>query len=406
MHRMTSSLRTVPLADTLATAKSMAAGLGIVRVTDTTWLDCMGIPVFASIRPDAAPRSLCVNAGKGVHPEEARVGAYMEAIEFTLAEYRNRVIEMVISTPRQVIAQEHADFEFTDLCPILGRAVDPDGPLACVEAEDLTSGQRLMVPAELAFSPFPENPAQRIFGTSTNGLASGNTVAEATLHGLCEVIERDIRSFNYFRDRSQLVHLDHPVSDVDLLTAKVEAAGLEWALRYTPNEFGLPYLEGFILEASDDAPIAISQGAGLHLVKDIAAVRGLAEAAQSRLSYIHGGRDDLIERFEYFARFDGEVERRATSQTRARITDTCETVTYSAIADMSGSATGMPQALDALLQVLGHNGIHQVLRVVLSSPDSPLAVVKVIVPKLEHFQPTLRRVGPRLVKFADIEGAT
>ena len=36
--------------------------------------------------PTAAPGSLCVNAGKGLRSIEAEVGAYMEAIEFALAE--------------------------------------------------------------------------------------------------------------------------------------------------------------------------------------------------------------------------------------------------------------------------------------------------------------------------------
>jgi ribosomal protein S12 methylthiotransferase accessory factor len=31
-----------------------------------------------------------------------------------------------------------------------------------------------------------------LFRASSNGLAGGNTVGEALLHGLCEVIERDL----------------------------------------------------------------------------------------------------------------------------------------------------------------------------------------------------------------------
>ena len=66
-------------------ARSLARGLGISRVTDITRLDCVGVPVFASIRPDAQPGSLCVNAGKGITVGEARAGAYMEAIEYAFA---------------------------------------------------------------------------------------------------------------------------------------------------------------------------------------------------------------------------------------------------------------------------------------------------------------------------------
>ncbi|WP_086824496.1 YcaO-like family protein [Allokutzneria sp. NRRL B-24872] len=387
MHRLTSSLRSVPLADTAARAEAVAAGLGITRVTDTTWLDSVGIPVFASVRPSAAPGSLCVNAGKGVRPEEARVGALMEAIEFARAEYGARTVEVFDSTPHEVASQPGAEFDFVDLCPLLGRQVDPHGRLVCVMAEDIVDGTRIALPAELVFSPYKENPGQRIFGTSTNGLSSGNTVEEATLHGLAEVIERDVNAFNHIADRSRLVKLDNPPPEIAELVAKVEAAGLRAVLRYTPNEFGLPYVAGFILEPGDDVPIAIAHGAGLHPVRDIAAVRGLCEAAQSRLTGIHGGRDDLLAGGRYTPRA-GDV-----AALRARVTDATDAVRYSEI------PTHPVTSIDSALQLLLDRLQRKVYRVILSTMDS-LAAVRVIVPGLESLTHGLNRVGPRLAARA------
>ena len=90
VFRLSSSLREAPLEATLARARVVAAQLGITRVTEITRLDVVGVPVFASIRPDALPGSLCVNAGKGMSVDEARVGAYMEAIEFAFADLTAR----------------------------------------------------------------------------------------------------------------------------------------------------------------------------------------------------------------------------------------------------------------------------------------------------------------------------
>ncbi|MEU6072828.1 YcaO-like family protein [Micromonospora sp. NPDC047074] len=399
LHRMTSSLREVPLETTLSRAEALAGKLGITRVTDTTWLDCIGIPIFASIRPGATPGSLCVNAGKGVREAEARVGAYMEAIEFAYAEYGRRNIDVVATTPRAVAAQPDAGFEFVDLCPVLQVPVELDGPIDCVEAEDMISGNRILVPAELVFSPFLENRGQQIFGTSTNGLCSGNSIREATLHGLCEVIERDVQSFNYFRDSSRWVVVDDDLSDLADLLRRTEGAGLQGAVRYTASRYGLPYFQGFIMEPSDDAPIAISSGNGLHIVRDIAAVRGLSEAAQSRLSYIHGGRDDLTSRFEYFSGQDRRAERQATASLRARVLDRTDALPYSSIPDRSGEVSSIDGAIELLVDALRREGVGQVLRVLLSEPAADLAVVRVIVPKLEFFQPTLKRVGPRLARF-------
>ncbi|MGW4565261.1 YcaO-like family protein [Streptomyces sp. NPDC004561] len=97
-----------------------------------------------------------------------------------------------------------------------------------------------------------------------------------------------VQAFNHCRDTSRLVDFDAPAPDLDQLRTRVAAAGLRAEVRYTASEFGLPYVQGFIMEPTDDDPIAISVGSGLHPIKEIAAVRALAEAAQSRLSYTPG----------------------------------------------------------------------------------------------------------------------
>jgi len=398
---MTSSVRAVPLVETLARAQAMSGQLGISRVTDTTWLDRVGIPVFASIRPTAVPGSLCVNAGKGVHAVEAQVGAYMEAIEYALAEYDANRVEIVKSTPRVIGLQPNVDWSFLDLCPTIGQKVDGCAPIACVEADVLFSDERVLVPAELVFFPSPADVGQQVFGAGTNGLCSGNTVDEATLHGLAEVLERDVQAFNFVEDQSELVELDASVGDARGLAERVEAAGMQAVLRYTSNAYGLPYFEGYILESSDDDPVPISYGAGLHLIRDIAAVRALTEAAQSRLSTIHGGRDDLIERVHYFTRFDRPHEKRALGDLRHRVNDPRRSIRYSTVPSSMNESSSIDAMLRELAERLRAQGITQVLRVVLSPPDSPLAVVRVIVPKLESFKPPLTRVGPRLARALD-----
>ena len=176
MHVMTSSLRTKSLQDTLRAAHDVARRVGVTRVTDTTWMDRIGIPVFASIRPCAHRHSLAVNAGKGRMPMEAKVGAYMEAIEFAYAESSNHICALCALLPHDIQNQQTFPHTLTDLGPILGQRIVPDKPIACVEMAEIFSGETAFVPAELVFSPMSEDPGQRIYGTSTNGLASGNTV--------------------------------------------------------------------------------------------------------------------------------------------------------------------------------------------------------------------------------------
>lgn len=370
---------------------------GIVRVTDTTRLDRIGIPVFASIRPGAEHNSLCVNAGKGLHSEEARVGAYMEAIEFAAAEFKRRIVEPLELTPRAIVTQPSFRSQFVDLCPLLGRHVDPDEPVLSIYAEDIMRRERVAVPAELVFFPFNENPFSQIFGTSTNGLCSGNSVDEASVHGLCELIERDIQAFNFVQDAS--VYVTNIVNlEINILIAKIESSGLKPVLRYTPNLFGMPYFQAFILEPSDEAAIAISHGTGCHPIRSIAAVRALTEAAQSRLSYIHGGRDDIIERARYFAAQGRDVELRETARMRERVVSQQSSLPFEQVPDFSREidGIGVDGALKWLATRMAQVGFRQVVRVTLANKGG-LNVVRVIAPGLESFEPNLKRAGPRLL---------
>jgi ribosomal protein S12 methylthiotransferase accessory factor len=394
---MSSSLRDSTLEDTLLKARALAPALGITRVTDTTWLDRIGIPVYAGIRPGAAPGSLCVNAGKGLRPAEAEVGAYMEAIEYACAEYGHVSLPTRSLTPAQLTAQPAARFRFLDLCPLLGRAVDPAQPVVCVPSEDIDTGEQVWIPAELVYVPYRANPGQRIFGSSTNGLSSGNSLAEATLHGLAELIERDVHAHHLINDTSVLVATINTPTPVQALIDRIVASDLEVVLRHTANEFGLPFFHSYILEKDPDAAVSVAFGCGLHLYSDIAAVRAIAEAAQSRLTAIHGGRDDLIDRYDFFAGAGRDTETEATAAFRAAICRVEPHCAFGQVADLP-PLNSVTEALTRLRAVLRARGFAQTLRVDLSPPDSGIAVVRTIVPGLESFQPALKRAGTRLAR--------
>ena len=80
-------MRTLAPETTLLYAKQLAAAAGISEVSDITDLDVLGVPVCVSVRPNARGESFTF--GKGLHPVEAEVGAYIEALEFFLAEPGN-----------------------------------------------------------------------------------------------------------------------------------------------------------------------------------------------------------------------------------------------------------------------------------------------------------------------------
>lgn len=393
---LNSSLRAEPPRVTLRRARAVAARLGISRVTDITRLDWAGVPVYASVRPEALPGSLCVNAGKGLTPLEAQVGAYMEAIEYAFAEYGRSRLRVVRATPRDVLDGRTRPDAVLDFCPVMGAEVALDEEMECVEAEDVLTGERLLVPAELIFLPTPAHFRGRYFGSTSNGLASGNTLLEATVHALAEVIERDICSFQSVDDRSVLVEplsLPPPVSDI---ARSLAPKGLELHVRQLENEFRMPFFSAAVAETEGFDPVYVSAGFGCHPSRQIALTRAVCEAFQSRLSFIHGGRDDLNERHERFEGWASKRRARYAARLLAKFKGGRRRVRFEETVDHAEVLDGLESAFRVLLGALARNGFRRVLRVSYTPADFQLQVVRVLVPGLECFTETTTRVGARL----------
>jgi ribosomal protein S12 methylthiotransferase accessory factor len=378
-------------------AKALARVLGISRVTDITRLDCVGVPVFASIRPDAQPGSLCVNAGKGITVAEARVGAYMEAIEYAFAEYNRASLNVLWAPAGEIYEGKRRRDSILDFCPVMNAEIDLDEPLPCVETTDLSSGRKYLVPAELVFLPYPsELGGSRYFGSNSNGLCSGNSVLEATIHGIAEVIERDICSFQSINDSSELVSNRSLPAAVRKIESSLSAVGMNLYVRYVENIFRIPYFMAVVAESKVINPIYVSVGYGCHPLKEIALTRAVCEALQSRLSFIHGGRDDLVNRYERFKRASSKSQARYADHLLARVSKNGSAVRFGSIPDRSSAVVDLTSALDVLLDALAQNGFKRVLRLVYTPPDLSLQVLRVLVPRLECFTETTARVGVRL----------
>jgi len=396
--RLSSSLRARSAEQSLALVEPLAMSRGVSRVVDTTRLDRIGIPVYASIRPDAPASSICVNAGKGFTHAEAKIGAYMEAIEFSFAVPGRNVAQARLVTPADIVSSFKDGIRFLDFAPCIGRKVEATDAIAAVAGREGLSGLgEVLVPAELIFHPYDDNPGVALYGSTTNGLASGNTRQEALVHGLAEVMERHVSAFELVRNTSALVTLDDAPPKVRSMVQRIETAGLRCHLRHAANEFGLAYFTAHVLEPDERAPISIASGFGFHPNREIAAVRAIAEAVQGRLSYIHGGRDDLMKRYRWAERVGQDKELASTRQARDDVADGSRRISFGDVPDADvGSLAAAQQCLfDALRRV----GLNHVVEVALTDDDYPFQVVKVVVPGAEAFNLESQRVGPRLLKF-------
>jgi ribosomal protein S12 methylthiotransferase accessory factor len=392
-------MRTIAPETTLLYARQCAATAGITEVRDITDLDILGVPVYVSVRPQA--RGEAFTFGKGLRHVDAEVGAYMEALEFFYAEPGNGGVSTRWGSARDVAGQERADDAILDFVPLLQREIDLDGPLLLASAQNLASGDECAVPAELIFYP-ARNVGQSLFGSSTNGLASGNSPIEATIQALLELIERDIWSFECVRGASKLVESQSLPDEVREIVERAERNGLQLKVRTVPNDYGMPFFAAFVFDLNNPSRKNFNGGWACDLDRDRSLVRAVTEAAQSRVAFIHGGRKVPRSRAASLTS-DAQEEAKLVRQHMLGVSDPRQQVSLTDIPDLAVAGT-LQQKLDAIIERLRRVVQEPIYRVVFTSSESPLQVVRVVMPLLENLKETRVRVGRRLKAAIDSLG--
>ncbi|VVB96092.1 YcaO cyclodehydratase, ATP-ad Mg2+-binding [uncultured archaeon] len=284
---------------TLATTTKLLPRIGVTRIANITDLDRVGIPVFSAIRPSAAAGAISIYSGKGANETNARISAIMESFERCLAEQPEVSINLSgipLNTQRASDTYESLSESYPTLYPdtlLLPRPFSGFTTLEWVMGFDLMNDIEVFVPANAVFHPYDPQGGNKIFRSNTNGLASGNTIEEAVLHGLLEVIERDALSIAEFtHNPGREIVLSESDGLNYILKKKLEDAGIKVKLWLLDSDVDIPT----VVAALDDTvlrdPALLVMGAGSHLKPEIAVTRALTEAAQSRVVQIHGARED------------------------------------------------------------------------------------------------------------------
>jgi ribosomal protein S12 methylthiotransferase accessory factor len=371
--------------------------MGITRLANVTGLDSIGMPVFTAIRPNS--RSIATAQGKGVDRDSARASALMESIECWHAEHIDLPLrwEPWSAFRRQVnVADVHRLPRHRD------GHLRLDRPLHWIEGFDLIGQRPLWVPHELVWMSWVVPPEFRFtFYQSSNGLASGNHLLEAISHGLGEVIERDAealwRASEAPMARVDLATIEPP--DCRQVIEQLEAAGVYVWISDITSDLGIPCYACFIMERPDQASgraLGIYNGFGCHLSPAVALLRAVTEAAQSRVTYISGSRDDLF--YEGYEQLSepallreawGELQAAPASQSfRDRPSLAAET---------------FEEDVAVLLEALRRAGMEQAAVVDLTRPEFGIPVVKCVVPGLEGPDDDECLRGERVARLATKE---
>lgn len=394
-------MRSLAPETTLAYARQWAAAAGISEVRDLTELDILGVPVYVSVRPQA--RGEAFTFGKGLSRIDAEVGAYMEALEFYFAEPGIGRVSTRWGSAREVAGHERADDAVLDFVPLLQREVDLDGSLLLASVQDLESGGECAIPAELIYYPAPDC-GQSLFGSSTNGLASGNSLLEASIQALLELIERDVWSFEIVRCASRLVEASSLPEDVREIVERAERNGLQFKVRTISNDYGMPFFAAFVFDLDNPSRKTFNGGWACDLDRDRALVRAVTEAAQSRVAFIHGGRKVPTPRAGGFSLDAQQGEAKLVRQHMLGVIDPRQQVSLTDIPDLA-VAGSLQQKLDAVIERLRHVVQAPIYRAVFTPPELPLQVVRLVVPLLENLRDSRVRLGRRLKATVDAVGA-
>jgi YcaO-like protein with predicted kinase domain len=390
--------RLVSPEETLESVRRFFPAMGITRVADITGLDIIGLPVVTVCRPNS--RAVTVSLGKGLDLAAAKASGVMESIEAFMAE---RLTQPLVLGSVSDLRSSHPLVD-VDLLPRTTDSVyHPDAPILWIEGRELFTGTPRWVPYEMVHTAYtlPRPTGTGCFIATSNGLASGNHRLEAISHAICETVERDAATLHSVRapeDTASRRIDPRTVEDPGCGEAlgRLDRAGMLVAIWDITSDIGIPAFICRIAErrrppvvTADDA-----EGMGCHPDRNVALLRALTEAAQSRLDVISGARDDPSG-WDYgdYAHETGQEPSTAPEMAGEAVRD------FTAVPMFDGDSLDADVAWE--LAALRSAGISEVVAVDLTHEDFGIPVVRVIVPGLEGPTTTVPncRLGQRAAKL-------
>ena len=346
--------------------------LGVTRLARVTGLDRAGVEVACAVRP--LGHVLQVSNGKGSTFAEAARGALLEAAELAAAEAPGRAF-LRWGSAAELAKSGARLFSPGDL--------GAEGPLslarmAWVPGRDLPAGRERWVPASAVFCPPADGPflGPAAVPWTSNGMGACFSRAPALLHALLEAAERDRlaralpEGFTSGRIARTLLR-PATVARVAPRTARLarglSARGFEVFLFDLSARGEIP-VAAALLGDGREGPVPLTAGYAAGLDPDRALRSAVLEAAQSRLTDIHGAREDV------------RPPERSEAEELLRL---CRGARPSRDASAMPRLARPARALGSLVRILGRGG-REIAVVDLPCPSPGIHVVKVVAPGLRR----------------------
>lgn len=376
------------LEDTYAFVAPLLRRVPITRVLDLTPIDALGLPVWSAVTPLA--KDLTVHAGKGRTSAAARLSAIMEAIERVSAE--TLPPERVRRATFRALEGEAIDPALFDLP--FETTYAPDRAIDWVRGYDLVTRRHAWVARDLVVSPAEEGVC---LGVETNGLASGNSITEATLHALYELVERDALASEVFTERfvegAAPPRMIDPTTLPDAARRWTSALG-ERGVRTVVQDIGQLGVAVFSVKMVDESfresegHRVVFDGQGADLDAERAVVRAITEAAQSHALLALSARDT----------FDGMRPQAFPTWRLRRLGAVLRPAETAPFATTSASSGDLAVDLERVVAHLAGAGFAHCVVVDLTRGDLDVPVVRVLVPGLAGPEGTTRRPPLRFLR--------
>lgn len=340
-----------------------------------------------------------MSLGKGLDLAAAKASGVMESIEAFVAE---RITLPLVLGSVNDLRSRHPLVD-VDLLPRTTNSMyHPDAPVLWIEGRELFTGTQKWVPYEMVHTSYtlPRPTGTGCFIATSNGLASGNHLLEAIGHAICETVERDAATLHSVRapeDTASRRIDPRTVDDPGCGEAldRLDWAGMSVTIWDITSDIGIPAFSCRIAELRRPPVVTAydAEGMGCHPDRNVALLRALTEAAQSRLGFISGARDDPAG-WDYPHEMDQEAPPAPTADPAGE-----------AVRDFTAVPAFDSDSVDAdvawELTALRSAGIGEVVAVDLTREEFGIPVVRVIVPGLEGPTTTVPtcRLGQRATKL-------
>jgi len=381
----------VPPSDTIRRAEGILQKIGVEKVEqiDPKYTD--GVPVFRlnespikarchrAIHRWFSPPSLLgrESYGKGMSVDQSKASAMMEAVERYCGQRfpHNRVVHASYEEV-QGHAVDPSKFRFPNLLPpkcenCRARDVMCFRDIASVCDEwswgfSLVNKEQVLVPSALVYYPYLSDDGRSFMFNDTGGLASGNTLEDAILHGIAEAVERNMLHYalnlgnlnkmpliNFRQTKNQYIR---KFIGEALPPEKVFA----FLLRNGNHGLDIPTITAFICHREGGRGL-IFGGSGAHLNPEVALLRALTEMEQQRVRekcFVESNPNSLV------------------SFNNVRLEDTVS------IGEISDQSTGnIKKDIELYSDKLSKNGM-DIIAVNLTHPEIGIPVIRVIIPEL------------------------